>query len=93
MQLSLETIDCDIGRQSQDTRSRLCKHSLFLDFLQLWDKLVPDEFRGILTAEYLQKYCSYGQVKSLAGDYQLANLIVVVAHTGSRSLTNKITLQ
>ena len=38
-------------------------------------------------------HCSYGQVKSLATDYQLANLIVVVAHTGSRSLTNKITLQ
>ena len=69
---SLETIDCDTGRLSQDARSRLCKHSFFQDFLQLWDQLVPDEFRGILTAEYLQKHCSYGQVKSLATDYQLA---------------------
>ena len=69
---SLETIDCDTGRQSQDAKSRLCKHSFFQDFLQLWDQLVPDEFRGILKAEYLQKHCSYGQVKSLATDYQLA---------------------
>ena len=69
---SLETIDCDTGRLSQDARSRLCKHSFFLDFLQLWDELTPDEFRGILKAEYLQMHCSYGQVKSLATDYQLA---------------------
>ena len=25
----------------------------------------------IVTAEYLQMHCSYGQVKSLAGDYQI----------------------
>ena len=67
---SLETIDCDTGRQSQDTRSRLCKHSFFLDFLQLWDELAPgDEFR---TAKYLQMHFSYGQVKNLAKDYQSA---------------------
>ena len=69
---SIETIDCDTGRLLQDATSRLCKHSLFLDFLQLWDKLVPDEFRGMLTAKRLQMYCSYGQVKYLAGDYQVA---------------------
>ena len=67
---SLETIDCDTGRQSQDTRSRLCKHSFFLDFLQLWDELAPgDEFR---TAKYLQMHFSYRQVKNLANDYQSA---------------------
>ena len=70
--VSLETIDCDTGRLSQDARSRLCKHSFFLDFLQLWDKLVPVEFRRILTAKRLQMYCSYGQAKSLAWHYQLA---------------------
>ena len=64
----LETVDCQTGRQSQVRRSRLCKHSLFQDFLQLWDKLVPD---GTETGEYLQMY-SYGQVKSLATDYQKA---------------------
>ena len=69
---SPETIDCDTGKLSQDARSRLCKHSLFLDFLQLWDKLTPGDFKGMLTAEYLQMHCSYGQVKSLAIDYQLA---------------------
>ena len=69
---SLETIDCDTGKLSQDARSRLCKHSFFLDFLQLWDKLVPVEFRRILTAKRLQMYCSYGQAKSLAWHYQLA---------------------
>ena len=69
---SLETIDCDTGRQSQAARSRLSKHSFFLDFLQLWDKLVPVEFRRILTAKRLQMYCSYGQAKSLACHYQLA---------------------
>ena len=64
----LETVDCQTGRQSQVRRSRLCKHSLFQDFLQLWDKLVPD---GTETGEYIQIY-SYGQVKSLATDYQKA---------------------
>ena len=67
---SLEIIDCDTGKHSQDTRSRLCKHSFFLDFLQLWDELTPgDEFR---TAKYLQMHFSYGQVKNLAYDYQSA---------------------
>ena len=69
---SLETVDGRTGKQSQHMRSRLCKHSLFQDFLRLWDEFAPVEFRRILTAQYLQMHCSYGQVKSLATDYQLA---------------------
>ena len=65
----LEAVDCQTGRQSsQVRRSRLCKHSLFQDFVQLWDKLIPD---GTETTAYLREY-SYGQVKSLATDYQVA---------------------
>ena len=84
---SVEMVDCQTGRQSNKVAiSRLCKHSLFQSFLELWDKLAPEDYKGI-TAQNLQECCSYGQVKSLAGDYQVAKTRLFEhyrVHCGSR---------
>ncbi len=84
----MEKTDCRKQEPTGIMASKLCKHSLFERFLNLWNDLAPQESkekaarmifpRKINTpiqeanSENLKAYLTYGEVKSLATDYGVA---------------------
>lgn len=81
----MESIICRKQNQAGRTPSRLCKHTLFSRFLDLWDEcasqvakmqaakmIFPKKISTPIqeaTSQQLKAYLTYGEVKSLATDY------------------------
>ncbi len=84
----MEKTDCRKQEPTGIVASKLCKHSFFERFLNLWNDLAPQEAKEkaarmifprkistpirVANSENLKAYLTYGEVKSLATDYGVA---------------------